>query len=901
MDARSIFELIEFGRYSEASQRLSSAQTLDPQDVIGLKLLIAVETVATDLVDHEFQRASQDGFDRAALFQGIALGKWHSVSGRWEAACASLRPICKFLEQTGDVKLLARVQARLTKQLLRSGGIDAAVPELARLRRYALSAGDRRALADLHCIAAEIRMKQGHYAEALRQLGQARSVYVEPADVLTRAQVSRLTANVYLLASSPTESLVAVREAVQLWEEYGNRYGLTSALSTAAENHLLLGQYGEAEAILERLTSLNTSAMILIHVLDSRVQVAIACSELTTAMEFCQQIDGLHADAPNPIAWLWHVPTRCKLMLHQGQAEQALRFIRAHMDLILKTSDRRLIARCRLVEIEALHRSGGRADAVRHLVRLSRTGNGATLEDLTEIYRLQGVCSERFQEMHLQRAEAIRRLGLSGRTAHRLPGGKPERLSGMEVLNAVRALFDFSGHAGLMASEVAALLAGLGCVEDVKISPQRDLGSQGPKLNSIEGPELWMHIGLAAQAGRDYVVSARVKQGPDAELAAAAVQSLVESAIAIGQSRHLEAVEPNVLDHETIEEVNGLIVATSNMVELINITRRVATSNVTVLFTGETGTGKELLARLLHDASPRKDKPFIPFNCTSVARDMLDSQLFGYKRGAFTGAHEAFPGVIRAAQGGTLFLDEIGEMPLDLQPKLLRFLESGEVHPLGEPRPLPVDVRVVAATNANLEELVSEGRFREDLFYRLNVVRLQVPPLRERREEIPLLAQHYIDRWSRESHKTGIRLAEETMEYLVLYKWPGNVRQLTNEIRRMVALAESSAVLMPEHLSHEIASSRRTIPASQRDLAPTEFVVRMDQPMSAATEHLERSMIKYALRLTNNRLEDAAHLLGLSRKGLYLKRTRLKLDDEDVAEPVPAPVTRSLSRMAHGR
>jgi DNA-binding NtrC family response regulator len=320
------------------------------------------------------------------------------------------------------------------------------------------------------------------------------------------------------------------------------------------------------------------------------------------------------------------------------------------------------------------------------------------------------------------------------------------------------------------------------------------------------------------------------------------------------------------------------------MRELLNITRRVATSNVTVLFTGETGTGKELLARALHDSSPRRDKPFIPFNCTAVPRDMLDSQLFGYRRGAFTGAQEAFQGVIRAAGGGTLFLDEIGEMPLDLQPKLLRFLESGEIHPLGESRPTTVDVRIVAATNANLEQLVADGKFRQDLYYRLNVVRLPVPPLRERREEIPLLAQHYIDKFSRESHKSGLRLAEETMEYLVLFKWPGNVRQLTNEIRRMVALAESGAVLMPEHLSHELASSRRTIPASQRELANTEVVVRMDQPMSAAIEHLERAMIQYAMKLTAGHLEDAAHTLGLSRKGLYLKRTRLKMDDPEFGQ-----------------
>jgi DNA-binding NtrC family response regulator len=320
---------------------------------------------------------------------------------------------------------------------------------------------------------------------------------------------------------------------------------------------------------------------------------------------------------------------------------------------------------------------------------------------------------------------------------------------------------------------------------------------------------------------------------------------------------------------------------------LLNTTRKLAPSNITVLITGETGTGKELFARALHDSSPRSTKPFIPFNCSAVSREMLDAQLFGYRKGAFTGAADAFQGVVRAAAGGTLFLDEIGEVALDVQPKLLRFLESGEIHPLGEPRPIAVDVRVVAATNANLEQLVDDGRFREDLFYRLNVVRLHVPPLRERREEIPPLVQHFLDKYGREAQKSGMRVADETMEYLILYKWPGNVRQLANEVRRMVALAESHAVLMPEHLSPDIAASRRTIPASERTLAPMEFVVRMDQPMSAAMKHLERSMIQYAMKLSGGRVEEAAERLGLSRKGLYLKRQRLALQEADAStQPV---------------
>ena len=298
---------------------------------------------------------------------------------------------------------------------------------------------------------------------------------------------------------------------------------------------------------------------------------------------------------------------------------------------------------------------------------------------------------------------------------------------------------------------------------------------------------------------------------------------------------------------------------------------------------GETGTGKEVLARTIHVYSTRANAAFLPFNCTGVPKDMLDSQLFGHRRGAFTGAIDHFPGVIRAAVGGTLFLDEIGDTTPDVQPKLLRFLESSEVHPIGETQPQKADVRVIAATNADLEALVAQGRFREDLFYRLNIVRLHVPPLRERRVEIPALASHYLQKYAHECEKGDLRLAEETMEYLLLYRWPGNVRQLANEMRRMAALAEADAVLMPEHLSADIAASRRTVPPSERPLDPNELAVRIDQPMAAAVQHVERALMQYALNKCGGRMEDTAAMLGLSRKGLYLKRVRYGLEPPESA------------------
>jgi transcriptional regulator with PAS, ATPase and Fis domain len=250
---------------------------------------------------------------------------------------------------------------------------------------------------------------------------------------------------------------------------------------------------------------------------------------------------------------------------------------------------------------------------------------------------------------------------------------------------------------------------------------------------------------------------------------------------------------------------------------------------------------------------------------------MLESQLFGYRRGAFTGAEAAFPGVIRAAAGGTLFLDEIGETPLDLQPKLLRFLDYQEIHPLGEPHPVKVDVRVIAATNANLERLVSEGRFREDLYYRLKVVQLTILPLRERREEIPALVDFYLRRFAAEQRKGRLTVHDEVLEYLVLYNWAGNLRHLANEVRRLVAFAERDSTITPALLSPEILASRRTIAASSGE---PELRVRLDQPMPAAVDLLEQALVRRALERAHGRVEEASRLLGISRKGLFLKRRR---------------------------
>ena len=264
----------------------------------------------------------------------------------------------------------------------------------------------------------------------------------------------------------------------------------------------------------------------------------------------------------------------------------------------------------------------------------------------------------------------------------------------------------------------------------------------------------------------------------------------------------------------------------------------------------------------------------VPFNCSAIPRDLVESQLFGHRRGAFSGATDAFPGVIRAAERGTLFLDEIADLDLAAQPKLLRWLEQGEIHPVGEARPVPVSVRLVAATNANLETLAGEGRFRADLFYRLAGAVINLPPLRERKDEIPALAELFLTRYSRECDRKGLRLGDDFVAALLLHHWPGNLRELAYEIRRVVAMATDGDTLSAQDLLPHIAARWNTRPIAVPSAPVATVRIGLDQTLASAVDELEQKFIDHALAATQGRVTEAADLLGLSRKGLFLKRRR---------------------------
>jgi DNA-binding NtrC family response regulator len=321
----------------------------------------------------------------------------------------------------------------------------------------------------------------------------------------------------------------------------------------------------------------------------------------------------------------------------------------------------------------------------------------------------------------------------------------------------------------------------------------------------------------------------------------------------------------------------GFICASTSMNRVAEQIQRLRGHTLTVLITGESGTGKDLVARAIHVGSPRSTAMFLPYNCTTTTRELADSQLFGHKRGSFTGAVTDQQGLIRSAAGGTLFLDEIGDLPLDVQPKLLRFLEQGEIMPVGETRPQAVDVRVLAATNADLEQRVAEGKFREDLYYRLSVIRIHVPPLRERREVIPHLSTFFLRESSERLSKPDVFLSSATLDLFARYWWPGNVRQLRNEIQRAVALSPPGSAIEPEHLSPDLSAHE---PGTTGARTPANDTIALGQPgnLADAVERIERQMIAMTLERSGGNVSETARVLGLTRRGLYLKMRRLGFD-----------------------
>jgi two-component system response regulator HydG len=301
------------------------------------------------------------------------------------------------------------------------------------------------------------------------------------------------------------------------------------------------------------------------------------------------------------------------------------------------------------------------------------------------------------------------------------------------------------------------------------------------------------------------------------------------------------------------------------MRKLFSMVDRLGDSDVSVLITGESGVGKELVARSLHGQRSEADGPFVAVNCAAVPANLIESELFGHVRGAFTDAKRSRDGLFVRADGGTLFLDEIGELPMEIQPKLLRVLQECRVTPVGGEREIPFDARIICATNRDLEEDVENGRFREDLFYRVNVVRLHVPPLRARGTDVLLLAQHFIDEAARRSGRKVRGLSSAAAAKLMAYDWPGTVRQLENAMERGVALAQLEEIQVED------------LPPPVRAYQPSDLVVTGSDPSELLTlDELEARYIRRVLEMVKGNKTRAAEILGVGRRTLYRRLERIE-------------------------
>ncbi|MFW6157562.1 MAG: sigma-54-dependent transcriptional regulator [Balneolaceae bacterium] len=315
---------------------------------------------------------------------------------------------------------------------------------------------------------------------------------------------------------------------------------------------------------------------------------------------------------------------------------------------------------------------------------------------------------------------------------------------------------------------------------------------------------------------------------------------------------------------------NFIIGESPAMRRVYKLIEKVSNANTHVLITGRSGTGKELVARAIHEHSDRSEKPFIAINCGAIPESLVESELFGHKKGAFTGATEDKEGVFAAANKGTLFLDEIGEIPLNVQVHLLRVLQDKEVKQVGSNQVKKVDTRIIAATNKNLKEEVKNDRFREDLFYRLNVVEIPLPSLGERREDIPLLVRHFIERYNRELGRSVKGAETDAMHVMMNYDWPGQVRELENAIERAVLLGESDYITADE------------LPSAMREGVPEEIPGDFEgNSLEEAVQHFERSHISSILRHTGGNKAEAARLMGIDPSTLYRKMERLGLNEQD--------------------
>ena len=815
-----------------------------------------------------------EGSTNCNLIGGILLGLGctlyqGNLPGENQESVAYIERAIQCLEKGGHKDYLALAYNNLGDNLRFSGEWDQAIWNLNRAIEVAERNSKLSYEATARITLAEILCARGRFGDAEAHLNKSLSLIDGSGDKWLESNALRILADVHRGAGRVDPALRTLRQAMQISTSIGDLHGVTLSMVGLAECHLSQGGVDQAREYLELAQGRLKE--------ESYLPVSGLIQRLTGQI---QAASGRLPEARQHIAQSISVFTTTEIPYDLARSYY-------EMGVLLKKSR----------DIK---------------------GAEANLKHAFEIFEKLGT----EPDLDLTR-KALASIGQGEEEAQGV------RISAPNDVLLMQRLIEASASRELLEEELAAVIYENFSVEDVVLCSVRADGSsevlaakgidraQAEMLSAewdLAGPDPTTHLGdrLIVRLGETIRPSIAVSVRSLDAVDMARLHPLVKQAELGLETCSLRAAARGASSRSVDQRIQtimpGFVVGSTAMFDVIDKIYKIRTSDVTVLITGESGTGKELVARHIHGQSARARSIFLPFNCTATPKEIIDSQLFGHRRGAFTGATTNYPGIIKAADGGTLFLDEIGDLSLEVQPKLMRFLQEGEIQPLGETKPARVDVRILAATNTDLERAVEDGRFREDLFHRLNIIRIHVPPLRDRREEIPVLAAHFLDTCCARSGKLGITINQQAIDAMIGYDWPGNIRQLRNEIERVVAYGAEGARVNIDGLSPEVLQPRKSVSTrprfegargSDRDQSRVGDEPAGERPdgldgkggklkLKDATAALEKRLIREALARNRYNLSRTALDLGLSRRGLRLKLAQLGISKAEAFAAVGA-------------
>jgi hypothetical protein len=789
----SLFDLGRVHAYAARAEALSPQTGPEAPCLAHLAQLVAATVVGDrELLERAYARLDDAAFFNLPLLLELHVEEFRALrpvfSGKMTVSLRGFEALAERAEQFGCPVLLARTLGHIALALLENLSDPSRALEVAR-RARAIGKGSRIApgIHNVFALRAELEAltRLGRMEEAFGALGDLDAWAAETGIVPLSAvpfqtrllflagredQLTRLSAR---LRQCEVSSLKPISQAYAAMTE------ATACITSAEDALATVTAFERAEAAAERWP------LLLRYVLMFRVVAHVVAGQegpARLALRRAQRYVDMF-----PSAWVSAHLRRLEgiMLAAQGQwsaGRQLLESAIATFDLAHDLCDAAL---CRHV-VAAFAEEYGDGD---------HAAVEATLAGLRQI----GVVAPRSLAVGIARLRESRRL-------HTHSASEGERMQVEDLVVPIRRLSARGVGPALLLRELCSIVTSLFPERSLRLE---EIDSRGNARGVAGFGEPEAYAAAGADAGYDWIEfsdgSGRLlriglhgqlseHQRSSLSLLVMATSLALEAATLRGVSDPFEAP----VHEDKLPELPGFIAASPVMRRLRTELMRLATSRATVIISGESGSGKEVVARAIHDLSQRARGSYVPFNCASVPRELFEGQLFGYRRGAFTGANSDHPGVIRAADGGTLFLDEIAELPLDVQPKLLRFLENAEVFPLGGQRPVKVDVRVLAASHRDLLELVREGRFREDLYYRLQVVPIDVPPLRERPEDIPVLARHFLRQLTSAGEPPV--LGPDALTALLAHPWRGNVRELRNVIERALAFSPAPDVLQARHL-----------------------------------------------------------------------------------------------------